>query len=221
MSGAGQSVTIPARAKINLALHVVGRRPDGFHLLDSIAAFADVADMISVAPSSTDSLSITGPFAAKLSDEPDNIVSKACLAFRARFSGPGDGYAVKLEKNLPVASGIGGGSADAAAVLQGLAALERSAPSERHLAETGLTLGADPVSYAIAAASKQDPPLVDGFTVRKEAKQHGKGKQVDSCLSGGHAGCQFIGLNHQHIVDLCLFNHGTGQLQGVGAAGPA
>lgn len=140
---AASSVSFRARAKINLALHVIGRRPDGYHLLDSIVAFADVADIITLALSNSDCLSIAGPFADQLSAEPDNIVLRACRAFRSRFPDAADGYSVKLEKYLPVASGIGGGSADAAAVLKGLVSLSGLPVSNQDLAEIGLALGAD------------------------------------------------------------------------------
>lgn len=107
-----------ARAKINLALHVTGRRADGYHLLDSLVAFADFGDRITVEPAEALSLRITGPKAAGLGAGPDNLVLRAASAF-----GSGQGARITLEKHLPVASGIGGGSADAAATLRALAAL--------------------------------------------------------------------------------------------------
>lgn len=108
----------PARAKINLALHVTGRRADGYHLLDSLVAFADFGDLITVEPAEGLSLRLTGPMAAGLSDGADNLVLRAAAAF-----GAGQGARITLEKHLPIASGIGGGSADAAATLQALSAL--------------------------------------------------------------------------------------------------
>lgn len=107
-----------ARAKVNLSLHVVGQRADGYHLLDSIVGFADYGDVLTFAPADVTSLTIGGPFAAGLSGEDDNLILKAARC----FSGA-KGAAIHLEKNLPVASGIGGGSADAAAALRGLSAL--------------------------------------------------------------------------------------------------
>jgi 4-diphosphocytidyl-2-C-methyl-D-erythritol kinase len=106
-----------ARAKINLHLHVVGRRDDGYHLLDSLVAFADVGDRLTVAPADGLTLSVTGPFAAGLDAESDNLVLRAARALAAR-AGIAPAGALVLEKNLPVASGIGGGSADAAAALR-------------------------------------------------------------------------------------------------------
>lgn len=106
-----------APAKINLALHVTGRREDGYHLLDSLVVFADAGDRIRVDSASGLSLLLTGPFAPALGEYPDNLVLAA-----ARNFGVTDA-AITLEKNLPVASGIGGGSADAAATLRALARL--------------------------------------------------------------------------------------------------
>ena len=93
-----------ARAKVNLALHVVGRRGDGYHLLDSLVAFADFGDVISVKPAPSLGLTISGPMAAGLSAGPDNLVLKA-----AQLMGGLLGAEITLDKHLPVASGIGGG----------------------------------------------------------------------------------------------------------------
>ncbi|SCY85151.1 4-(cytidine 5'-diphospho)-2-C-methyl-D-erythritol kinase [Paracoccus tibetensis] len=102
----------PAPAKLNLALHVTGRRADGYHLLDSLVAFAAVGDEVALTPGPL-ALQIDGPFAAGLGTDEDNLCLRA-----ARMVG---GQArIRLTKNLPVASGIGGGSADAAAVLRAL-----------------------------------------------------------------------------------------------------
>lgn len=107
-----------APAKINLTLHVTGRRSDGYHLLDSLVAFAGAGDHISVAPSDRLSLAIEGPEADGLMADDDNLVLRA-----ARFLDPDRGAAIHLTKNLPVSSGIGGGSADAAATLRALCTL--------------------------------------------------------------------------------------------------
>ncbi len=104
----------PAPAKINLCLHVTGRRADGYHLLDSLVAFARIGDLIEAEPSRTLSLSIRGPFGHELPVGPDNLVLAAAEAMRPA----GSGAALRLTKRLPVASGIGGGSADAAATLR-------------------------------------------------------------------------------------------------------
>jgi 4-diphosphocytidyl-2-C-methyl-D-erythritol kinase len=125
--------TEQAPAKLNLALHVTGRRADGYHLLDSLVAFAGVGDRVTVAAAGQLTLAVTGPMAAGLAADDDNLCLRA-----ARAMGPGTA-AITLDKHLPVASGIGGGSADAAATLRALARLwHRPLPADR-----GLSLGAD------------------------------------------------------------------------------
>jgi 4-diphosphocytidyl-2-C-methyl-D-erythritol kinase len=137
-----------ARAKINLYLHVLGRRPDGYHLLDSLVVFAETGDEVTVAPSTDLSLTITGPFAGKLAADDDNLVLRAARGLRA-LGGVSAGAAITLTKNLPVASGIGGGSADAAATLDALMALWKIAPDRAALERLALSLGADvPVCLA-------------------------------------------------------------------------
>ena len=106
-----------APAKINLHLHVVGRRSDGYHLLDSLVVFAGIGDRLTVSPSDRLTLSVTGPFAAELAAVSDNLVLRAARTLAAQAGVQATGTLV-LEKNLPVASGIGGGSADAAAALR-------------------------------------------------------------------------------------------------------
>lgn len=101
-----------APAKLNLTLHVTGRRADGYHLLDSLVVFLEVGDVVTITPGPL-ALTLGGPFGAALSDDPNNLCLRA-----ARLAGAE--VAIALEKNLPVASGIGGGSADAAAVLRAL-----------------------------------------------------------------------------------------------------
>lgn len=122
-----------APAKVNLALHVVGRRPDGYHLLDSLVVFPRIGDTVSARPADRTTLALTGPFAAGLEAEADNLVLRA-----ARLSGCS--AEITLDKVLPVASGIGGGSADAAATLRLLARLhDRPLPDRDRV----LALGAD------------------------------------------------------------------------------
>jgi 4-diphosphocytidyl-2-C-methyl-D-erythritol kinase len=106
-----------APAKINLTLLVTGKRPDGYHLLDSLVVFAGAHDCLSAAPADELSLGIGGPFGAKLVAEPDNLVLRAARALAAS-AGLRPGAQLRLEKHLPVASGIGGGSSDAAAALR-------------------------------------------------------------------------------------------------------
>lgn len=109
---------IRAPAKINLALHVTGRRADGYHLLDSLVGFADLADVLRFAPSHALGLTVTGPMATGVPVGPENLVLRAAGLFE-----PGRGAAITLEKHLPHAAGLGGGSADAAAALVGLSRL--------------------------------------------------------------------------------------------------
>src|SRR5579875_3390888 len=109
-----------APAKVNLTLRVTGRRPDGYHLLDSLVVFADCGDRLSLSPAEDLSLTLAGPFGGALSAEPDNLVLRAARALAEAAGIPPRG-ALTLEKNLPLASGIGGGSADAAAALRLLA----------------------------------------------------------------------------------------------------
>jgi 4-diphosphocytidyl-2-C-methyl-D-erythritol kinase len=135
-----------APAKVNLHLHVVGRRPDGYHLLDSLVIFADVGDRVSVSPAKELSLSVIGPFAAQLQAEDDNLVLRAARALAAHAALIPKGHLV-LEKNLPVASGIGGGSADAAAALRLLSRFWGVEPAA--LGKLAAGLGADlPVCLA-------------------------------------------------------------------------
>jgi 4-diphosphocytidyl-2-C-methyl-D-erythritol kinase len=135
-----------APAKVNLYLHVTGKRDDGYHLLDSLAVFPDVADDVMVEPAVELELArITGDFGDLLDPEPDNLMLRAAraLAESARISA---GARLHLVKNLPVASGIGGGSADAAATLRLLRAHWRL---NLPLHEIALSLGADvPVCLA-------------------------------------------------------------------------
>jgi 4-diphosphocytidyl-2-C-methyl-D-erythritol kinase len=139
------ALTAFAPAKVNLALHVLGRRDDGYHLLDSLVVFADVGDMLHAASAASLTLHLAGPFAAALADGADNLVLRAARALAAA-RGVGAGAHLTLEKHLPVASGIGGGSADAAAALRLLARLWGVAAADAALA---LTLGADvPVCLA-------------------------------------------------------------------------
>jgi 4-diphosphocytidyl-2-C-methyl-D-erythritol kinase len=133
-------VAVFAPAKINLTLHVTGQRADGYHLLDSLVVFADVGDWVHLAPADRLTLAITGPQAAALPVSDDNLVLRA-----ARLMG-GACAAITLEKRLPVASGIGGGSADAAAALRACAEMWGCAlPAAAEV----LALGADvPVCLA-------------------------------------------------------------------------
>jgi 4-diphosphocytidyl-2-C-methyl-D-erythritol kinase len=132
-----------APAKLNLYLHVLGRRADGYHLLDSLVAFADVGDVVTARPAPALSLEITGPFAGAVQDDlSENLVWRAATALAGR-AGIEPKAALTLEKNLPVASGIGGGSSDAAAALKALGELWRLDLGERPFQGLAPSLGAD------------------------------------------------------------------------------
>ena len=152
-------VSEKAYAKINLALHVLGRGSDGYHQLDSIVAFADIADEIKMRPATATSLTVTGPFAAQVPAWQDNILFKA-LAVAHEFC---QIYGVKipqlevhLEKNLPVAAGIGGGSADAAAFLRTIFRMAEISITPLQIQNLATKLGADvPVCYLQKPARMQ------------------------------------------------------------------
>jgi 4-diphosphocytidyl-2-C-methyl-D-erythritol kinase len=131
-----------APAKLNLYLHITGRRPDGYHLLDSLVAFADCGDVLSAGAAADLSLTIGGRFAAGLAEESDNLVLRAARMLAVEAGVPAHAR-LQLEKHLPVASGIGGGSADAAATLRLLTQLWRIDPGAAALDRLALRLGAD------------------------------------------------------------------------------
>ena len=144
-----------APAKVNLFLHVTGRRADGYHLLDSLAVFGPAADRLAAAPADQLSLTLAGPFGESLAAEPDNLVLRAARTLAAE-AGVTAGAALRLEKHLPVASGIGGGSADAAAALRLLNRLWGCALEETVLTRLAAPLGADiPVCVASRPARMQ------------------------------------------------------------------
>ncbi|CUH67240.1 4-diphosphocytidyl-2-C-methyl-D-erythritol kinase [Thalassovita gelatinovora] len=120
-----------ASAKVNLTLHVTGQRADGYHLLDSLVMFADCGDRITLRLSETATLTVSGPKASGVPTGPENLVLRAAGLMRV-------GAEIGLEKHLPAAAGIGGGSSDAAAVLLAIRDL-----TGRIIPEQGLSLGAD------------------------------------------------------------------------------
>lgn len=159
-----------APAKVNLWLHVLGRRADGYHALDSLIVFADFGERVSAAAATVDTLEITGPEGAALRDEATrapnapnapgrNLVLRAAENFRSRFGG--GHWAFTLEKHIPVAAGLGGGSADAAATLRLLARLHEIDPADPALASIAGELGAD-VPVCLASRSS----LVGGIGER-------------------------------------------------------
>ena len=114
-----QVIEATALAKVNLALHVTARRENGYHDLESLVVFADFGDELTARPAQSDSVRLSGPFAGALTPGQTNLVTKAVDAFRQRWpDAVPHGVEISLAKNLPVAAGIGGGSADAAAALR-------------------------------------------------------------------------------------------------------
>lgn len=140
-----------APAKINLALHVRHRRADGYHALETLFAFAQDGDRITVAPAGRDGFAIGGRFSAGLAREGDNLVTRARDRFRAAVA-PVPPVAITLTKALPIASGIGGGSADAAATLRALARLS-DVPVERVM-PVAASLGADVPACVLGRTSR-------------------------------------------------------------------
>ena len=146
-----ETTTDFAPAKINLTLRVIGRRADGYHELESLVAFADVGDTLSFSPAEATTLVVGGRFGGVCGATADNLVLKAAAALAQRVPGL-KGGAFRLDKTLPVAAGIGGGSSDAAAALRLLARANGIALDDPRLAAAALSVGADvPVCLAAKA----------------------------------------------------------------------
>jgi 4-diphosphocytidyl-2-C-methyl-D-erythritol kinase len=144
-----------AHAKLNLALHVRRRRADGYHDIETLFAFCADGDRLEAAPADTLSLTIDGPFGAGLSAGPENLVLRAAAALRAE-AGIVAGAALRLDKRLPVASGIGGGSADAGAALRLLAELWRVDLPPARLHAIAAALGADVPACLLSRTCRGD-----------------------------------------------------------------
>ena len=139
----GAAVAVePAPAKINLYLHVTGRRPDGYHELDSWVVFSSIGDTVEVRRADQLSLTVDGPFADEIPATDDNLACRAARGL-ADALGKSANVAIRLTKVLPVASGVGGGSADAAAVLRSLLRLWDVNPEPALLATVAQRIGAD------------------------------------------------------------------------------
>ena len=131
-----------APAKVNLALHVTGRRADGYHALDSLVAFAGTGDTLTLEPDAVTTLSVTGPTAGAAGPDADNLVLKAVALLRDAVPDFQAGR-FHLVKRLPVAAGIGGGSSDAAAALRLVAALNGVDPADPQVRAAARATGAD------------------------------------------------------------------------------
>ncbi len=140
------SAAVPLRrhawAKVNLYLEITGRRADGYHELDSLIVFVGLADRLAFQRSEGLELHCAGPFADELPPADDNLVIKAARALAAR-AGIAPAARIELEKRIPTAAGVGGGSADAAAALEGLAAVWDLDPAPEDLKDIAVELGAD------------------------------------------------------------------------------
>jgi 4-diphosphocytidyl-2-C-methyl-D-erythritol kinase len=167
-----------AYAKINLALHVRSRRADGYHVIETLFAFAEDGDVLTVTPSDGLELAIDGPFGAGLPVDDDNLVLRAAAALRSRFPIV-PGAALQLQKNLPVAAGIGGGSADAAAALRLLTRHWGIAAQHPAIHEIAASLGADV------------PACVASLTMRGD----GVGDQLTPVEAGGVSGLPLLLVN--------------------------
>jgi len=136
---------VDAPAKINLNLNITGKRDDGYHLLDSVVVFAALADRLTISLADADQVIITGPLANPLYEGPSGgitTIHQARDAFR-NATGWTAPLRLEVEKHIPIAAGLGGGSADAAATLRGMARLSRAAIETDTLMELGLVIGAD------------------------------------------------------------------------------
>lgn len=145
--------TEPAPAKINLALHVRGKLPDGRHRLETIFAFCTDGDSVAAEPSNEIKVEARGPFAGDLGDPDDNLVMRAARALQQE-AGVSEGAALMLTKNLPIASGIGGGSADAGAALRLLTRLWGIDPA--HAAAVAPSLGSDVPACLLSMSARGD-----------------------------------------------------------------
>jgi 4-diphosphocytidyl-2-C-methyl-D-erythritol kinase len=215
-------VKLSAPGKINLALHVTGQRADGYHLLDSLVTFADFGDELTFAASGADSLKFDGPFAAQMQSAETNLVIKARDALRALADSPCPAVSIQLTKKLPIASGLGGGSSDAAAAFRGLSQFWGLALSEQQLRAAGLALGADvPMCLAgkplrargvgeeitlLEAFPALDLVLINpGVEVSTAAifkallNKNNRPMSSKANLSSFHAACEFLSAQHNDL----------------------
>ncbi|WBO24662.1 4-(cytidine 5'-diphospho)-2-C-methyl-D-erythritol kinase [Sphingomonas abietis] len=170
-------------AKINLALHVRRRRPDGYHDLETLFAFCADGDELTAGPADALTLAIVGPFGEGLSAGEDNLVLRAARALQAA-AGIARGAAIRLDKRLPVASGIGGGSADAAAAMRLLVRLWAIDVPDATLHAIAADLGAD----------------VPACLVSKSLRGEGKGDALDLLDDAGLAGVPVLLVNPRVAV---------------------
>jgi 4-diphosphocytidyl-2-C-methyl-D-erythritol kinase len=150
-------ITATAPAKLNLFLHVVGKRSDGYHLLESLVAFTDFGDQLTLQPSKLLSMELSGPYAEDLErDAHNNLVMKAATELRFR-GGAQEGAKITLEKNIPIAAGLGGGSSDAGTAIEQLCRLWKLWSIEDIKNAIAVSLGAD-----VKMCMKPKPSFVTG-----------------------------------------------------------
>ena len=216
---------VQAPAKINLALHVTGQRADGYHLLDSLVTFTDFGDELTIEASEKDEFVIGGPFAGLLlgQEAGENLVIKARDALRVLAAGrPCPPVSIHLIKNLPIASGLGGGSSDAAAALRGLNAHWGLALTDAQLIAAGLALGADvPMCLAgkplRATGIGEEITLLDAFPAldlvlvnpgagvstpaifKTLVKKDNRPMSSKANLASFHAACEFLSAQHNDL----------------------
>jgi len=155
-----KKVSFFAPVKINLSLQIIGRRHDGFHLLESLVVFADKGDELSVSKSDFLTLKIKGPFAGSLSTDKNNLVMRAATLL-AEFHKIEPKAHIELNKNIPVSSGLGGGSADAAATLHALTELWKLPISDQELNKIARLIGSD-----VSVCLNQKSAIIEGIGER-------------------------------------------------------
>lgn len=198
------NIRVAAPAKVNLSLHITGRRSDGFHLIDSLVAFASLADKLEIASATGLSLEVAGEFAPALAETAtsDNLVLRAARALQ-REAGIHEGAHITLHKYIPVGAGLGGGSADAATALCGLARLWHIAPDDALLTRLAGELGSD-VPVCIASQT---------------AWMSGVGELLQPCRLDAAVGCLLVNPR-QPLLTKDVFGHYSRHLTGR-AAPPA
>ena len=183
------------RAKVNLTLRVIGRRVDGYHDLESLVAFADCADRLTLAPGAELKLITTGPLAGDCGETSDNLVLRAARLLAERVPGLKLGE-FTLDKVLPIAAGIGGGSADAAAALRLLARLNGLAPDDPRLLEVALLTGARRSCFHSPHETRQNSEPENGCLVPPQARRPRKscarraGPSPDGASAGLRRACR-------------------------------
>ena len=155
-------ITVVAPAKINLFLRICGKTDAGYHLLDSAIVFTRFGDHLTIEPANDDQLVITGDFASGLDSADDNLVMTALKGFRAA-GGVIGGLSITLEKNIPVGAGLGGGSADAAALLRAVNTLSSMPLSKDAIYHLAVSLGAD-VPVCLAGGCQRIAGIGAGMT---------------------------------------------------------